>query len=319
MRFVIIFCMSLILTGCSMIGGFKLPSLNSNKTGDSAGTVAAATATSAAVDRMAEINRRNEETRAAMELEYAKFRDQLTVAYNKREKLDNDNFDRISEINYGIFKATEELTSVDTRVLIANLKSKENMARLMPVTEAMKKTIIAEIEADRKKLEVDIVKKYEARVKEGEAAAAAFEAADKLVKEKEAEKAKLRDQQAELLAKLKASQDAERAKLQKEAADAVAVAKEKQRLEMVGWIVKALLGVGIVILVIGFLMKSPTFIVSGIAMLGLAYVAATIPFWVVASIMGVFVIVMVMMDPKTGKISMLGKKKEEPVTAPPSA
>jgi hypothetical protein len=301
-----------------MMGGFKLPSLNSNKTGDSAGTVAAATATSAAVDRMAEINRRNEETRAAMELEYAKFREQLTAAYNNREKLDNDNFDRISEINYGIFKATEELVSVDTRVLIANLKSKENMARLMPITEAMKKTIIAEIEADRKKLEVDITKKYEARVKEGEAAAAAFEAADKLVKEKEAEKAKLRDQQSELLAKLKASQDAERAKLQKEAADAVAVAKEKQRLEMVGWIVKALLGVGIAILVIGFLMKSPTFIVSGIAMLGLAYVAATIPFWVVASIMGVFVIVMVMMDPKTGKISMLGKKKEEPVTAPPS-
>ena len=302
-----------------MLGGFKLPSFNSNKTGDSAGTVAAATATSAAVDRMAEINRRNEETRAAMELEYAKFREQLAAAYNKREKLDNDNFDRISEINYGIFKATEELTSVDTRVLIANLKSKENMARLMPITEAMKKIIIAEIEADRKKVEVDIVKKYEARVKEGEAAAAAYEAADKLVKEKEAEKAKLRDQQAELLAKLKASQDAERAKLQKEAADAVAVAKEKQRLEMVGWIVKALLGVGIVILVIGFLMKSPTFIVSGIAMLGLAYVAATIPFWVVASTMGVFVIVMVMMDPKTGKITMPGKKKEEPVTAPPSA
>lgn len=319
MRFVIIFCMSLILTGCSTSGGFKLPSFNSNTTGDSAGTVTAATATSAAVDRMAEINRRNEETRAAMELEYAKFREQLTAAYNKREKLDNDNFDRISEINYGIFKATEELTSVDTRVLIANLKSKENMARLMPITEAMKKIIIAEIEADRKKVEVDIVKKYEARIKEGEAAAAAFEAADKLVKEKEAEKLKLRDQQAELLVKLKASQDAERAKLQKEAADAVAVAKEKQRLEMVGWIVKALLGVGIVILVIGFLMKSPTFIVSGIAMLGLAYVAATIPFWVVASIIGVFVIVMVMMDPKTGKITMPGKKKEEPVTAPPSA
>ena len=318
MRFVIIFCLSLTLTGCSMLGGFKFPSLKSNKTEDSAGTVAAATATSAAVDRMAEINKRNEETRAAMELEYAKFREQLAAAYSKREKLDNDNFDRISEINYGIFKATEELTSVDTRILIANLKSKENMARLMPVTEAMKKTIIAEIEADRKKVEVDIVKKYEARVKEGEAAAAAYEAADKLVKEKEAEKAKLKDQQAELLAKLKASQDAEREKLQKEAADAVAVAKEKQRLEMVGWIVKALLGVGIVILVIGFLMKSPTFIVSGIAMLGLAYVAATIPFWVVASIMGVFVIVMVMMDPKTGKISMPGKKKEEPVTAPPS-
>ena len=312
MRFVIIFYLSLTLTGCSMLGGFKLPSLNSNKTGDGAGTVAAATATSAAVDRMAEINKRNEETRAAMEIEYAKFREQLAAAYSKREKIDNDNFDRISEINYGIFKATEEITGLDTRVLIANLKSKENVARLMPVSEVTKKTIVAEIEADRKKIEGDIVKKYEARVKEGEAAAAAYEAADKLVKQKESEKSKLKDQQAEILAKLKATQDAEREQLRKEAADAVAVAKEKQRLEMVGWIVKALLGVGIAILLLGFLLKSPMFIVSGIACLGLAYVAATIPFWVVATIMGIFVLVMVLMDPKTGKISAFSKK------APPS-
>lgn len=300
-----------------MLGGFKLPNLKSNTLGDSAGTVAAAAATSDAVNRMAEINRRNEETRVAMEIEYAKFREQLAEAYSKRAKIDDDNFDRISEINYGIFKATEEVVGIDTRVLIANLKSKDNMARLMPVPENVKKTIASEIEIDRKKIEAEIVKKYEVRIKEGEAAAVAYAAADKLVKEKEAEKSKLRDHQAEILIKLKATQDAEREQLRKEAADAVAVAKEKQRLEMVGWIVKALLGVGIIILVIGFLMKSPTFIVSGIAMLGLAYVAATIPFWVVASIMGVFVIVMVLMDPKTGKISLLGKKKEESVTTPP--
>jgi hypothetical protein len=301
-----------------MLGGLKMPSLGGGKTGDSAGSVAAAQNTAAAVDRMAEISKRNEEARKAMEIEYAKFREQLAAVYVNREKLDNENFDRISEINYGIFKATEDVTKLDARVLIANLKSKENMARLMPISEAKKKEIIAELEGDRKKLEAEIVKKYEARVKEGEAAAAAYEAADKLVKEKEAEKAKLRDQQATILEKLRADQEAEREKLRKEAADAVAIAKEKQRLEMVGWIVKALLGVGIVILVIGFLMKSPTFIVSGIAMLGLAYVAATIPFWVVASIMGVFVIVMVMMDPKTGKISMLGKKKAESITTPPA-
>ena len=317
MRFVILFYLSLMLSGCSMLGGFKLPNLKSNTLGDSAGTVAAAAATSDAVNRMAEINRRNEETRVAMEIEYAKFREQLAEAYSKRAKIDDDNFDRISEINYGIFKATEEVVGIDTRVLIANLKSKDNMARLMPVPENVKKTIASEIEIDRKKIEAEIVKKYEVRIKEGEAAAVAYAAADKLVKEKEAEKSKLRDHQAEILIKLKATQDAEREQLRKEAADAVAVAKEKQRLEMVGWIVKALLGVGIIILVIGFLMKSPTFIVSGIAMLGLAYVAATIPFWVVASIMGVFVIVMVLMDPKTGKISLLGKKKEESDTTPP--
>lgn len=295
-----------------------MPSLGGGKTGDSAGSVAAAQNTAQAVDRMAEISKRNEEARKAMEIEYAKFREQLAVAYANREKVDNDNFDRISEINYGIFKATEEVTKLDARVLIANLKSKENMARLMPIGEAKKKEIIAELEADRKKVESEIMKKYEGRIKEGEAAAAAYEEADRQVKLKEAEKAKLRDQQATILEKLKADQEAEREKLRKEAADAVAIAKEKQRLEMVGWIVKALLGVGIVILVIGFLMKSPTFIVSGIAMLGLAYVAATIPFWVVAAVMGVFVIVMIMMDPKTGKISLPGKKKAESITTPPA-
>ena len=316
MRFVISLLLVMSLTGCSMLGGLKMPSLGGGKTGDSAGSVAAAQNTAAAVDRMAEISKRNEEARKAMEIEYAKFREQLAAAYANRERLDNDNFDRISEINYGIFKATEEVTKLDARVLIANLKSKENMARLMPIGEAKKKEIIAELEGDRKKVEAEIVKKYEAKIKEGEAAAAAYEEADKQVKLKEAEKGKLRDQQATILEKLRADQEAEREKLRKEAADAVAVAKEKQRLEMVGWIVKALLGVGIVILVIGFLMKSPTFIVSGITMLGLAYVAATIPFWVVATIMGIFVIVMVMMDPKTGKISLPGKKKAESITTP---
>ncbi len=318
MRFVLSLLLIMSLTGCTMLGGLKMPSLGGGKTGDSAGSVAAAQNTAEAVDRMAEISKRNEEARKAMEVEYAKFREQLAVAYANREKVDNDNFDRISEINYGIFKATEEVTKLDARVLIANLKSKENMARLMPIGEAKKKEIIAELEADRKKVESEIMKKYEGRIKEGEAAAAAYEEADKQVKLKEAEKAKLRDQQATILEKLRADQEAEREKLRKEAADAVAIAKEKQRLEMVGWIVKALLGVGIVILVIGFLMKSPTFIVSGIAMLGLAYVAATIPFWVVAAVMGIFVIVMVMMDPKTGKISIPGKKKAESITTPPA-
>jgi len=303
----------LVLSGCTMMKGIKFPSLPNNKTGDSTGTVAGAAATAAAVDRMAEINKRNEETRAAMELEYAKFRKELSDAYEARSKIDDENFDRISEINFGIFKATEEITSLDRRVLIANLKSRENMARLMPVSETKKKEIIADIELDRKKIEVEIVKRYEDRIKAGEATAAAYAKADALVKQKELEKNKLRDQQAELLAKMKAAQDAEREQLRKEAADAVAVAKEKQRLEMIGWIVKSLLGVGIAILLLGFLLKSPMFIVSGIACLGLAYVAATIPFWVVATIMGIFVLVMVLMDPKTGKISAFSKKAPPPV------
>jgi len=103
MRFVISLLLVISLTGCSMLGGLKMPSLGGGKTGDSAGSVAAAQHTAEAVDRMAEISKRNEEARKAMEIEYAKFREQLAVAYANREKLDNDNFDRISEINYGIF------------------------------------------------------------------------------------------------------------------------------------------------------------------------------------------------------------------------
>jgi hypothetical protein len=301
------------------MSGFKLPSFSNNTRDGSAGTVAGAAATSAAVDRMAEINRRNEETRKALELEYDRFRKELSAAYEARTQVDDENFDRISEINFGIFKATEEITNLDPRVLIANLKSQENMARLMPVSEAKKQEIIADIEIDRKKTEAKIVSGYEDRIRAGEAAAAAYAKADELVKQKELEKSKLRDQQAELIAKMLEAQEAERERLRKEAADAVAVAKEKQRLEMVGWIVKALLAVGMIILVIGFLLKSPVFIVSGIAMLGLAYVAATIPFWVVAVIMGLFVLVMVIMDPKTGKICTLSKKTPPPAATPPPA
>ena len=97
----------LVLSGCTMMKGLKFPGLPNNKTGDSTGTVAGAAATAAAVDRMAEINKRNEETRAALELEYAKFRKELSDAYEARSKIDDENFDRISEINFGIFKATE--------------------------------------------------------------------------------------------------------------------------------------------------------------------------------------------------------------------
>ena len=192
------------------------------------------------------------------------------------------------------------------------------MARLMPISESKKKEIIAEIETDRKKAEDGIINGYKDRIKAGEAAAAAYAKADALVKQKELEKTKLRDQQAELVAQMLKAQEVERERLRKEAADAVTVAKEKQRLEMVGWIVKALLTVGIIILVIGFLLKSTTFIISGVAMLGLAFVAATIPFWVVAVIMGTFVIVMVIVDPKTGKIEMPWKKKAESITTPPT-
>ena len=320
MRLLTALLLLLLLTGCqSLLSlGSKIGSLGDRlkKDGDTSGTVAGATATAGAVDRMSEIARREAEARRALEAQYEKFRQELAAAYAAREKVDNENFDKISEINYGIISATEEVVGLDKRVLIANLKAKENAEMLMPVPDPKKKAIDAEILEDVKKELADITKKYEQKTKEAQAAAKRYEEADALVKKKEAEKVKLRMDQATALKKIQEEQAAERERMLKEAKDAVEIAKEKQRLEMVGWIVKALLGVGILLLLIGFLMKSPTFIVSGIAMLGLSYVAATIPFWVVATVMGLGVLAMVLLDPK-GKPHFAKKKAEAPTTVPP--
>jgi hypothetical protein len=67
--------------------------------------------------------------------------------------------------------------------------------------------------------------------------------------------------------------------------------------------------VGILVLIPGFLMKSPTMIISGIGMLGLSYVAAIIPFWIVSTIMGIFILIMIVVDPKNGTICFFNKKK----------
>ena len=321
MRFLTALSLLLLLTGCQMLSGLgsKIGSLGdrlNRNGGDTSGTMAGATATAGAVDRMTEIARRESEARRALEAQYEKFRQELAAAYADREKVDNENFDRISEINYGIISATEEVVGLDKRVLIANLKAKENAEMLMPVPESKKKAIDTEILEDIKKELAELTKKYEQKTKEAQAAAKRYEEADILVKKKEAEKSKLRNDQASALKKIQDEQAAERDRLLKEAKDAVEIAKEKQRLEMVGWIVKALLGVGILLLLIGFLMKSPTFIVSGIAMLGLSYVAATIPFWVVAAVMGLGVLAMVLLDPK-GKPHFAKKKAEAPQPAPP--
>ena len=321
MRFLTALPLLLLLTGCQLLTGLgsKIGSLGdrlNRNGGDTSGTVAGATATAGAVDRMTEIARRESEARRALEAQYEKFRQELAAAYAVREKVDNENFDRISEINYGIISATEEVVGLDKRVLIANLKAKENAEMLMPVPEPKKKAIDTEILEDIKKELAELTKKYEQKTKEAQAAAKRYEEADIAVKKKESEKAKLRNDQASALKKIQDEQAAERDRLLKEAKDAVEIAKEKQRLEMVGWIVKALLGVGILLLLVGFLMKSPTFIVSGIAMLGLSYVAATIPFWVVATVMGIGVLAMVLLDPK-GRPHFAKKKAGVPVQPVP--
>ena len=96
-------------------------------------------------------------------------------------------------------------------------------------------------------------------------------------------------------------------RIRKETEAKIASAKEEQRMEMLRWIIKALSIVGILQLVGGLLLKSPTFIIAGIFTLGIAYVTVMIPFWVVALSMGVIILAMVIINPKTGKCDILNK------------
>lgn len=302
------------LTGCSMIPGLKMPeswkSLGS--TPDKA--IAGGKATNEALGQIADSDKKLQEAKLKMEQEYEKFRKELADAYKKREEVDFANFAEISKVNYGIYYVTDtDKKNTDMDFLIAHLRAKENMARLDQLPEDIRLNIRTEVDLDRKKTADDIFKKYEEKVKEGLLAAAAYEKATKIIEEKEAEKRKLRDENKMTLQRLEAEREAEIKRIQAETEAKIASAKEEQRMEMLRWIVKALGIVGILQLVGGLLLKSPTFIIAGIFTLGMAYIAVMVPFWVVAVSMGVIIIAMVVVNPKTGKCDIL--KKSAPPTS----
>lgn len=269
---------------------------------------------------MAEIQAREAKLRAELEEKRKKSLEALEAAVAAREKADDENFDKISQLNYGIFAATESIVDLDPRILIANLKAQANMARLMPITSDVQAQIRAEIETERMMERAKLEEKYKAEIKKGHEAVMAYEEAVKKLQATNDAHAKLVKEQDRILADVRLEAERQAERMKKEADDAIKLAKEAQKAEMLGWIVKALLGVGMLVLVPGLLMKSPTMIVSGIGMLALAYLAATIPFWVVASVMGLFILVMIFVDPKTGKIDWTpwNKNDDGPKENPPA-
>lgn len=305
----------LFLTGCNIIP--KLPSFDGPDTTKSNKIISDGNIAKDAVKQLSESDRKIREAQLKMEQDYANFRKELTEAYQQREEVDFANFYEISKINYGIYYATTPYVSNDINFQIANLRSKENMARLDPVTEEDKKIIEQQVETERNKTQNDLDKTYKVKVDEGYKAAKAYDEATLLIEQKEAEKAKIRQENKEAIERLQAERAAEVERIQKETQDKINQAKEQQRLEMIGWIVKSLGAIGILLFVVGLLMKSPSFILSGILSLGLAYIAAMVPFWIIAVATGLIILAMIVVNPKTGKIAFLEKTnsvKSKPVT-----
>ncbi len=297
--------------GCSLVPGLKMPeSWKSLGGSSSAGAVASANRDKTGVSQLSEADKKVEEARKKMEQEYEEFRKSLSDAYKKREEIDNANFKKISETNYGILYVTEAKKDIDMDIAIAHFRAKENMYRLDPLPITMQDQIKQEVDADRKKTSADLLKKYDKLFEESKAAAEAYNKATELIKQKEEEKAKIRAENKSALDKLTADKNAEIERLKKEAEDKLAIAKEAQKQEYIGYMVKALVGVGILFLIAAGLLKSINMGIVSISSFALAYTIATAPVWVIGTVVGITVLSMV-------GVTIYSKMKQKaPVAAP---
>ncbi len=297
--------------GCSLVPGLKMPeSWKSLGGSSSAGAVASANRDKTGVSQLSEADKKVEEARKKIEQEYEEFRKSLSDAYKKREEIDNANFKKISETNYGILYVTEAKKDIDMDIAIAHFRAKENMYRLDPLPITMQDQIKQEVDADRKKTSADLLKKYDKLFEESKAAAEAYNKATELIKQKEEEKAKIRAENKSALDKLTADKNAEIERLKKEAEDKLAIAKEAQKQEYIGYMVKALVGVGILFLIAAGLLKSINMGIVSISSFALAYTIATAPVWVIGTVVGITVLSMV-------GVTIYSKMKQKaPVAAP---
>jgi len=303
----------LFLTSCTL--GIKAPDAFSNspttEIGKKAVAVVKAEDSQKQVDQLAEANKKVEAARQEMELKYNAAREQLQKSYDDLKKKDDENFAKIGELNYGIYMVTQEKKKQDMNTLVAHLRAKEIMNRTDKLTPEQKAVITAEINKE-KALTIDqLYTKYNGAVELAVVQKQALDNAQTVIDQQEKEKAALREAEKVTLNKLQAERNTEIDRIKKDAADQLAMAKAAQKAELVALMVKALIGVGILFLVLAILLKNITMGIGAILSLGLAYVAATVEMWVVGASLGGIILIAVL-------IEVLKSKKKTAKTAAPT-
>jgi len=306
----------LFLTSCTL--GLKTPDAFSNSPttdiGKKAVVVVKAEDTQKQVDQMAEANKKVEAARQEMEMKYNAAREQLQKSYDDLKKKDDENFAKIGELNYGIYMVTQEKKKQDMNTLVAHLHAKEIMNRTDKLTPEQKAVITAEINKE-KALTIDqLYTKYNGAVELAIVQKQALDNAQTVIDQQEKEKAALREAEKLTLNKLQAERNAEIEQIKKQAADQLALAKAAQKAELIALMVKALIGVGILFLVLAILLKNITMGLGAIASLGLAYVAATVEIWVVGASLGGIILIAVLIE----VLKQNSKKKKAAAVAPAS-
>ena len=304
----------LFLTSCTL--GIKTPDAFSNspttEIGKKAVAVVKAEDNQKQVDQVAEANKKVEAARQEMEAKYAAFRNDLQKAYDDLKKKDDENFAKIGELNYGVYMVTQEKKKQDMNTLVAHLRAKEIMNRTDKLTPEQKAAITAEINKE-KALTIDqLYTKYNGAVELAVVQKQALDNAQEVIDQKEKEKAAIREAEKITINRLQAERNAELDKIKKEAADQLALAKAAQKAEMVALIFKALLGVGILFLVLAIILKSISMGIGAILSLALAYVAATVEMWVVGASLGGIILLAII-------IEVFKAKKKAAKATPPAA
>lgn len=301
-----------LLAGCSVVPSLpKLPSFGSKKPATEevkkepevnvAATVAAQAAKEA-MEKAAAVETKAAEDKAKIEAEYAQMKIVMAKAYEDLKKKDQDNFDKIAELNYGVYFVTQVNKKTDINTTIAHLRSKEVMMRTDKLTDAEKAEIQKEVEDERQKTIDQLYIKYKATIDLAVNQKAALDDAEQLIVQKEKEKAALKEANRLALEKAEAEKKAEIEKVRAEAADQVRLLKEAQQAQIMQWTIYSLGGLGIIFIILGVLLKSFNFIGSGVVFLGLAYAAASVPMWIIGSIAGASIVVM-------GLVQVLFKSK----------
>lgn len=301
--------MCLFLTGCQFIPTPKWPWGGKKDDVDVAAITAKIAAEEAkkVADKLAEADKKVEEARKKMELEYAKQKEELQKIYDDRAQKVKENMTKVGELNYGIFYVAEEKRKTDINTTISYLRSKEIMNRMDTLTESSIDKVKREVEEEKKKSFDQLFAKYKASTDLAIHQKQALDAAQALIEQREKEMAALREANKLTIERLEAEKRIEYEKQQNEAKIKADAAKETQRMEMISYIMKALVGVGVVFLILAGITKSLTFIGVSVFSFGLAYVAATVPFWIIATVMGIIMLLVIFIDPKTGKFTMISK------------
>jgi predicted phage tail protein len=126
--------------------------------------------------------------------------------------------------------------------------------------------------------------KYKATIELAVNQKAQLDDAEAIIVQKEKEKSQLKESNRIAIEKIEAEKKIEVDRIRADAVDQVRLLKEAQQQELMVWLVRLLGGIGILFVILGVLFKSFNMIFSGITFLGLAYMATTIPMWIVGAI-----------------------------------